>query len=193
MKNYYYGKPKPISKITRKAARVKLESTLVVFDKLFSDKKGASVLDIGCRDGYSVKNLSKRGYNVLGTDVENEYVDYCKKHGRNVVLDDILDTKILPGFDIIFSRHVIEHTSDAKKFLDVCYSLLYKVGSIFITFPLEKAQEGMSISGHMTYFETIEDFREIVEQTPFEIKILDYSKNHGILPMKNEVLFVGEK
>lgn len=191
---------KSIEKVDRPSVRAKIKSTIAVFEKTFPNK-GISVVDIGTRVGYAVKLLNKAGYSAIGTDVEPFYVDHAVSKGRNVIVDDVMDTRLRKGtFDVVFSRHVLEHCGDTVQFLNSCKALLKNGGHVFCTFPLESREKfkekynkatGLTSAGHKVYYETIDNFRAVLGMVDFEIKYLDYSEKLGIIPMKKEVLLIG--
>ena len=192
---------KDIERIDRKIKRKMIKSTVRVFVDVFP-VKDVKVVDIGARIGYATKLLKNAGYDVIGTEIEPRYVDYAVKKGRNVIVDNFMNSK-LPGneFDIVFSRHVLEHCADTGKFFDECERILKPFGRVFITFPLEKKKTfsekfnkktGMTKAEHRVCYETIEEFRGVVDNTNFKIEYLDYSEKMGIVPMKREVLLIAE-
>lgn len=193
-------KQKSSERIDQKYVRKRIKSCVRTFENVFPDKN-IRVLDIGARTGYGTKLLSDAGYNVLGTDIIEAYVEEARSKKLPVCFDDILNTTLKDNsFDAIFSRHVIEHCRDTQKFLEVCLRLLKPGGGVFILFPLESqksfdkkmdADLGMTTAGHMVHYDSITSFAAVVAKTGFNIKYLDYSEKKGIKPMKNEALFIG--
>jgi ubiquinone/menaquinone biosynthesis C-methylase UbiE len=113
--------------------RLKIQSSL--FEPITRDalikagiKKGARCADIGCGSGEVTKMMreivGKDGY-VLGIDIDNKYIDYCKKNSNydnvSFIHGDICHQKHLVGeddlFDIVFSRFMFVHLKDSKNAL----------------------------------------------------------------------------
>lgn len=150
------------------------------------------VLDIGSRDGYAVQLLEYNGYEAIGSDLRKEHVEYAKKRGRNVVVDNATNSSFEDGwFDYIFSRHCIEHTQEPDRFLSECHRLLKSSGKVFLVFPKESDHEWRSRdkNDHLTHFPDKDSFRKI---SPFKEIFFGKSKAKGI-DSKNEYLFIGEK
>ena len=101
------------------------------------------VIDVGTRDGYTVELLNKYGYKAIGIELVDAYVKYAQEHKRNVVFGDLMDLDTLPKekFDIVFSRHCLEHCRDGLQYFKSCEYLLKPKGLIFMVFPLETKEE----------------------------------------------------
>lgn len=173
------------------------ESTVREFARRFPNKK-LNIVDVGARDGYATELLVDMGYFVIGTEIISGFVDHAKKMLRPVVFDDILNTHLgAHSFDVIYSRHCIEHCRSTEGFLKSCEWLLRDGGHVFLTFPLETKDEFMARKqpgqNHMVYFKNKDAFREILKKT--NIKEIEFckSKRYGIRPDGREVLFVGRK
>jgi len=190
---------KSLKKTNSKSVREKIASTVAYFEKVFPDKS-LRVLDVGTRIGYAVELLERAGYSASGTDIEPEYVAYATSCGRDVIVDDIMNSAFPQNCcDVIFSRHAIEHCNDTVAFFNACDRLLVCGGRLFITFPLESSQRfnkkwlGDGADIHKVHYETIEDFRAVLDKTTFEAELLCYSEDVGIEPMKKEVLLIAKR
>lgn len=171
------------------------KSTVKEFIRRFPDRK-LNIVDIGTRDGYAVELLCKAGYRVLGTELIQEYVAHAKSKERNVIFDDIMDSKLPSNtFDVIYSRHCIEHCRDSLTFFKHARRILKKNGYIFMTFPLESKKKFWARKNagknHMIYFEHKNDFRKIIQKTKFTEILFAKSSQFDIRPDKKEVLFIG--
>lgn len=185
----------PVKIVEKKKYHPHIQSTVAYFNAIFKDKT-KYVVDVGARDGYSTQLLRDCGFGVIGTELITDYAVYAQKNGRNVVCDDIMETSMPENYcDIIFSRHCIEHCRDTVQFFKSCEKILRPNGKIFLTFPLEtkkkfKARKYPGLN-HMVYFETKDDFRRILKKTNIRTLFLGKSKQFGILPDGNEILFMG--
>lgn len=172
----------------------KQKTSVNVFVKFFPPPM--KVLDLGVRNGYEVKLMNKRGYDVIGTDIDNEWIEYAHNvKKRNVIYDDIMNTKLTKNsFDAIFGRHVLEHVEPTEKFLEICHGLLKPRGKIFFIFPLEPRER--KHKKHPVRYPKIDDFREIIRDVKFETLYIGYSKHLGVFPFSHrmgEALYIAEK
>ena len=183
----------PIRDLSKKAKRIK--SVIKVFRKHFPDK--VSVLDVGTRDGYAVELLNKKGYQAEGIELLGHYVEHAKAMGRPVTFGDMMDQSTLPEkkYDIIYSRHCIEHCRDSLTFMKSCEWLLNPNGNLFMIFPMEsdnmlKRHEPY----HMVNFPDKESFKKFLEKTNFKIIKLGPTYEFGLQKRKKkELFFIGEK
>ncbi|MBF0558392.1 MAG: methyltransferase domain-containing protein [Nitrospirae bacterium] len=81
-------------------------------------KNVSQVLEIGCFDGYVLKKLKDEGINVLGIEPGGNAA--CIARGAGI---DVINSFFPAGeigtrkFDVVFSRHVIEHVDNVYDFL----------------------------------------------------------------------------
>jgi len=177
---------KSIEHVNQKKNLLRIKSTVKLFRKTF---KSGKVVDIGTRTGYAIKLLTKHGYDAIGTDIEPHYVNYATEHGLNVIVDDFMNTMLEANtFDLIYSRHVLEHCPDTIKFFQNCEKILKPKGNIFLTFPLQENLKGE----HKVFYETINKFKKVLNKFNFNIKHLDYSIKSGIIPTNKEILLIAE-
>ena len=153
----------------------------------------AKLLDVVTRDGYAIHLLKKHGYELFGTDIDDEYVNFCKNRGYNVLLDDFSDTQIEEKFDIVYSSHVIEHCLYPLDFLKSCEKVLKKDGVAFLYFPIERKRGDKKHDGYMkhrAFFWDLDDFRKIVEMSNLKEEQLFVTRTWR---SHTEALFVGRK
>jgi 2-polyprenyl-3-methyl-5-hydroxy-6-metoxy-1,4-benzoquinol methylase len=112
-----------------------IDSFLEFIDKYLKYSK--SLLEIGCFDGYVLFRIKKKyeNLNSLGIDPLEEAIKRAKKHGISCICDFFPTPKLVSKFDLIFSRHVIEHTEDPYKFLKTQKDSLNKNGIIVFETP----------------------------------------------------------
>ena len=91
------------------------ENTKIVEDiiKKYHLEK-TSILEIGCGEGRDTRYLLNNNYNVLGTDISKEAIDYCiskdKDHLNNyLVLDALNNNDFKDKFGFIFSVEKFKH------------------------------------------------------------------------------------
>lgn len=134
------------------------------------NNKTFSVLDVGCRDGYLLQKLSDYGVSCLkGFEIVPEWVEYCHRNNRkyveNVNLLDI-DTVQYGQFDIVFSRHTLEHVDRAVLFFDKLISMTKIHGVLFIVFPLNPRPSFK----HPSLLKSLEHINDTFDFSRLEIK-----------------------
>lgn len=79
--------------------------------QMFQVPKGALVLDIGCGQGLALKLFEELGYRPVGITLNQEDVQVCRQHGFTVA---VMDQSFLDFpdtcFDLLWARHVVEHS-----------------------------------------------------------------------------------
>jgi len=95
-----------------------------------------SVLDIGCATGALLSYLRERGWRVTGVEISPS-AEYAQKERSLDVKNIPLEKNNFPSesFNVIHASHLIEHLNDPKTFLDECFRVLKKDGTIFLTTP----------------------------------------------------------
>lgn len=98
---------------------------------------GASVLDIGCGEGYGAHYLSEFASEVEGIDYDSSAVNYAKEKYHKINLKfscfNIKDLhKFGKKFGVVCCFQVIEHLQDADKLLEDIKVLLEE-GGVFIS------------------------------------------------------------
>lgn len=107
--------------------------------------RGRKLVDIGCGDGVFCLELEKRGWNVIGIDVNVTKLKKAKervlKMGSNVEII-AADAQKQPFrsdvFDIAVSNCALEHMYDDESVIRDCYRILRKNGSLILTVPTDK-------------------------------------------------------
>jgi SAM-dependent methyltransferase len=104
-------------------------------------EKGMRCLDVGCGSGSMTRAMAEvvgdKGH-VVGVDMDEKYLDYCKSvtRDRNVdyVKDDISNSRLSgeSSYDIIFSRFLFVHLEDRAKAVKAMARMLKKGGVLVI-------------------------------------------------------------
>lgn len=85
----------------------------------FPKNRDCKILDLGCGLGYYMKACKKFGYeNVMGVDMSQSNVEYCRQCGMMCELGDALSylRSSGGGYDIIIFNDVIEHLTKEELF-----------------------------------------------------------------------------
>jgi len=183
------GKPESSrERVKRKNRNPKIQSAIAAL--VVTALPPLRVLDLGVRDGYSTKELTKAGYTVIGTDSDREFVKYAQGRGLPVIYDDVMQTRLRShSFDVIYGRHVLEHCAPTELFFEQCAKLLKPSGIVFFIFPLEPVRKP---GNHKVFFPSLDDFPG---SGRFEQLVLCNSSDVGIIPFseeKGEALYVGK-
>ena len=109
--------------------------------------KSKVVLDSGCGTGYGSHLLLQKGAKkVIGTDISNDAVEYCKEkypeENLEFKVDDCTKSNFEDKiFDVIVSFEVIEHLKDAGLFLNEVKRLLKSDGTFIVSTPNKRTYD----------------------------------------------------
>lgn len=116
--------------------RVRRNIVLLLIKK-YKIPKTAKIFDFGCGSGYTVGYLQKLGYNVSGTDISAEAVEFGLSKGVHN-LSMAQNAEIKPpegGFDLILALDVIEHIQGDLGAIRAIEMALKPEGTAIITVP----------------------------------------------------------
>ena len=141
-------------------------STKVYSRNYIYNKKFESIVDLGCATCTMYDGFKKEGFDIEYTGVDSceHFIELSRAKGVNCVCSDVRKTPFLDSsFDMVYSRHIIEHQPEFKNYMDETIRLSKKeVLHIFFKNPGET--ETISYSSddnlfHNTYKkEDIEDY-----------------------------------
>lgn len=95
------------------------------------------VLEIGCGAGGILEVFKKEGCDVTGIDLGEEYINYGRKKGINLLTGtskDLLKNH-MESFDLIILSHVLEHFLNINEELAIIYKLLKETGFLYLEVP----------------------------------------------------------
>ena len=148
----------------------------------------ASVLDVGCFNGFFVKKLLQLGFNARGIDFNNKALEFGKRqYGldkaiSNENLQDLLEQGL--KFDVITLFEVIEHLEDIAEVLTHTSSLLKKGGIIIISTPNSKMcwRPALDFPPHHLSRFTPEALRSCVIHFGFQpIRLLEQMSSYDLI------------
>lgn len=115
---------------------LKLERVLDYVSKYFTFAK---ILDVGCAQGYMSLILAEKGYDVIATDLDINFLKYAKlKYEYGKIDFAVSNAEKLPfkaKFDIIILGELLEHVAYPERVLNQCRRLLNDKGILLITTP----------------------------------------------------------
>jgi len=134
------------------------------------------ILDVGCGDGWSLTYLKrgcpdglalfppkKKFINACGIELIHKLVEYAQKKGRNVIQGDIryLVTEE-NAFDIIYTRHCLEHLDKPLQALKNIAKMLKPSGTLLAIVPKENQDLNPKESVHSYQFRNDNDLAHLV-------------------------------
>ena len=97
-------------------------------------------LDIGCGNGKFIRDMNSLGWQFEGVEFNPIAVDMCRKAGLKVFHGDLHAAAFRDNsFDIVSTRHVIEHIPDPVNFINEIARILKKGGQLVIKTPNSRA------------------------------------------------------
>jgi SAM-dependent methyltransferase len=112
--------------------------------KLSGIKKGAKILDLCCGIGRHSLEFTRRGYNVIGVDLTEEYLAKARRKAKaeglkvQFVRDDMRRFCLLDGFDAAINMFTafgyFENPLEDRRVLTNVYCSLRKGGTLLIDF-----------------------------------------------------------
>ena len=164
-----------------------------LFDPICKKRNLKNVLEIGCFDGYVLHNLKQEGYTVTGCD-PSVGADIGKSFGLNIKKEKFsheIFSKNGIFFDVIISRHFIEHTIEPENFILNLEKILKNDGLLIIETPniqhcLEKGLLEVFSLQHLTLF-TSKSINYLLNLTGFKvIRIETTPENLILMSIKND-------
>lgn len=95
---------------------------------------GARILDFGANWGYGVWQLQQAGFSTIGFELSEPRASYSKNLGVEV-FTDWSEIESRAPFDVVFSSHVLEHTSDPAEALQRQLEVVSREGWLIAFFP----------------------------------------------------------
>ena len=103
--------------------------------EIYKIPPGARVLDVGCGHGTALQAFKKAGCEVVGVSLGPEAAK-CKKEGFQVLEADMSFLDLDSGdFDVIWCRHVLEHSIFPYFTLSEMFRLLKSGGVFYMEVP----------------------------------------------------------
>ena len=134
------------------------------------------ILDVGCGDGWSLEYLKrgcpdgfilsvpkKRFRNTCGIEMIHKVVEYAQGKGRNIIQGDIRHIVMEENaFDLIYTRHCLEHLDDPLLALKNIAKMLKPKGTLLAIVPKEDKDLNPENSVHSYQFRNDDDLAHLV-------------------------------
>jgi 2-polyprenyl-3-methyl-5-hydroxy-6-metoxy-1,4-benzoquinol methylase len=150
----------------------KIELKFKIIESVMSINKSISILDVGCGEGFALNYFYNRGCNIKGIDFSKFALEQFNPHlvpyFEEIDFYDFAEREIAKGskYDIIWSKHVLEHVLDPEKVIEYFKKLLNTDGVVCIEVPndfsksqqflisegLVKQEYWVSYPDHLNYF-----------------------------------------
>lgn len=154
--------------------------------ELIDNKSGNTILDLGCGNGALTKQLSDKGFSVMGIDASNELLEIARNNYPEIefIQADATDFKIENPVDIVFSNAVFHWINKDRQgaMLSCVYDALNKGGQ----FVFEFGGEGNNALIHDAlnerfaeygfdykmpfYFPSIGEYATLLERSGFKVE-----------------------
>ena len=146
-----------------------------------------TVLEVGCYDGYILKSLSNIGYLTLGCDPSNG-ADIGNLNGLDIRKEKFSSENFVSedeSFDIIISRHFIEHVFNPYEYIKEFGKVLKHNGVLIIETPnikhfLKRGLLEVFSLQHISLFSET-SLKYVLEKSGFQILFTDESTDSLII------------
>ncbi|GJM31892.1 MAG: methyltransferase [Saprospiraceae bacterium] len=117
-----------------------IESRLLVTNKAVIDavltRAPKSVLDVGCGEGWLVRELERKGIQSMGVDVVPEFIAYAQKQGRGkfkcLSFETLSKEALKEQFDVVVCNFSILGNESVTSLFQKMPTLLNKGGSFIV-------------------------------------------------------------
>ena len=101
-------------------------------------KPNDKILEIGCGIGSIVSELASQGYDITGTDISNQAIDYGLKKYGDIKLQACPAEELQfedHSFDVVLSFDLFEHIAQVDKHISEVHRVLKEDGSYLLQTP----------------------------------------------------------
>lgn len=113
------------------------EKRICIISKYLGSESG-SFLDIGCGEGFVLKEAYKRGFESYGLDIVNNLHSTIDRTNTHFFEGNIFDANFQENyFSVIYMDSVLEHVDDPISLLKEMYRILKSKGIVFLIVPNE--------------------------------------------------------
>lgn len=149
----------------------------------------STVLDVACSNGYGSRVISEVAGNVLGLDINKEYINLAKENNAkdNIRYDefDLDNDTFKECFDYIVCFETLEHVKNPDIVLSKFYNALNDDGILFLSVPNEKFEEIIDGKSKDKYHLNVFKYKDLLNlfySNGFNVlKVLGQSKTNKIV------------
>jgi 2-polyprenyl-3-methyl-5-hydroxy-6-metoxy-1,4-benzoquinol methylase len=153
---------------------------------LFPDLKSMRVLELGCGNGYLLKELNKRGATCYGLEPGPQIQDVIESNKEIEIIKDFFPSSKIEGkFDLILHFNVLEHLENPVKMLKEQAELLKPNGKIIVGVPncepnLKTGDISIFMHEHFNYF-TRDSFNCIAIESGLVVDSIITGASNGMI------------
>lgn len=108
----------------------------------FIESEGGKLLDIGCGNGWYLKEMEKRGWKLFGYEFDVDYASQLSKELSIPILSGEDSLMSRPeSFDLITFNFSFEHLSEPRGMFELVSKALKKGGKVFVSVPDIESRE----------------------------------------------------
>lgn len=136
------------------------------------------IVEFGCNDGANLFPWHKKGFQVVGIELDPKMVEFGKGKGLNLIYGDLLNCNFGEKRPrLVILSHTLEHVRDVNKVLDRLYEILQPDGYLFIEVPGIRSH---ALGDPMIYFDVehnyyfdLESLSKLLKKHTFNIIYAD--------------------
>lgn len=150
---------------------------LDIFERFSLEKSTTKILDFGCNTGVLVGILQRDGWNISGSDISGEAIEYGQKRGiKNLsVADGVALPYMDASFDAVLCLDVLEHIEDDSFALKEIWRVLKPGGRAIIMVPAFRFLWGVQdVVAHHYRRYSIKMINELVSNGKWSIDFKSY-------------------
>jgi len=176
---------KNVSSWVKAIAREEISSRIEVTNKAILDAvkkyKPTNLLDVGCGEGWLIRELSKAGIDCLGIDAIPEFAEYVNKSGGRFKLlpyEEFGPTAFDQGFDVIVCNFSLLGKESVEMVIEQSTAVLNPEGALIVqtVHPVEASNKINYVDGWRPG--SWEDFDDgFVDPAPWYFRTLESWQN----------------
>lgn len=164
----------------------KIKNSFMLVDKYVE----GDVLDLGCGRGFFSKHLKNKGHDVLGIDLNKEYLDYAKNIHKidcinmnvmNLKLDKKYDTILLFGIIGFLPTDLVDFLNNLQKHLSDEGTILIQTANSSSLIRRLRVLFGMIPTEPLIHYEfTRQSLKNLIHQTDYKLITMTSNKRFAL-------------
>lgn len=127
------------------------------------------VLDLGCGRGFAIEMFRKEGFNACGVTRHKPELAACNAAGLPCFERDMHDLMDLQGFDLVWARHVLEHSPFPLLVLRRLHDIIVPRGYIYVEVPAGGTDAKHESNPNHFSILTKAGWRELIQRAGFAL------------------------